>query len=102
MGPRSADRGKGAGELKVPWKEKLQWGRGQLTAESQLVAALVSAITSASMGPRSADRGKLERRATRLAELIASMGPRSADRGKRPVLGRDNAREASFNGAAVS
>ena len=44
------------------------------------MSAMILAVPTASMGPRSIDRGTHAQQGTRL-ELVASMGPRSIDRG---------------------
>src|ERR1700678_2658740 len=61
---------------------QLQWGRDQLIAERQLGRYVTQPELIASMGPRSADRGKHVVWWQATGELLASMGPRSADRGK--------------------
>ncbi len=81
MGPRSADRGildavrEELAEMLLQWgrdqliaelgriwgwattSDKLQWGRDQLIAELHQYHAYLGALSVASMGPRSADRG---------------------------------------------
>ena len=104
----------------------LQWGRGQLTAERITYLVDATENLNASMGPRSADRGKHESPVTSPAkmslqwgrgqltaertawavvsacEFHASMGPRSADRGKRTFDSCRSRFTVGFNGAAVS
>ena len=82
MGPRSADRGKPAGLISSGSRVTLQWGRGQLTAERQNAHDLLKFLAALQWG-----RGQLtaERREPLddvLDPEVASMGPRSADRGK--------------------
>ncbi len=40
-------------------KKKLQWGRGHVTAERSLPPSATNVLPSASMGPRSCDRGEM-------------------------------------------
>src|ERR1035437_1817915 len=59
----------------------LQWGRDQLIAELASVNEWHDPSRSASMGPRSIDRGTKQPTVPTARHAIASMGPRSIDRG---------------------
>src|SRR5258707_662825 len=89
-----------------PMISGLQWGRGPETAERTHAATAQAGSYSASMGPRSGDRGedyfdplvlnrtngfngaavrrprRVGRKASAAAAARASMGPRSGDRGE--------------------
>ena len=104
----------------------LQWGRDLSIAESNDEAAQRLCRRSASMGPRSLDRGIMGEAAEFVLAQPASMGPRSLDRGipspspsptpiqKELQWGRDlsiaesaaqawlSRAAAGFNGAAIS
>ncbi len=62
---------------------KLQWGRDQMIAEMYGSAGYGKARSTASMGPRSNDRGNPLLWLSRVVYSPASMGPRSNDRGNR-------------------
>ena len=115
MGPRSADRGNAAScdcsrlQIALQWgrdqliaemrlayrcavdSQLLQWGRDQLIAEIATTRHSRHRCASASMGPRSADRGNESARSPCNSQL-ASMGPRSADRGNQRASERPAAR----------
>ena len=59
----------------------LQWGRDHVIAEFCRVILLSFGLVSASMGPRSRDRGIFGVQHALSVDLLASMGPRSRDRG---------------------
>src|SRR5579875_2479419 len=80
---------------------KLQWGRDQMIAEMYGSAGYGKARSTASMGPRSNDRGNGLLRQSLFASGQASMGPRSNDRGN-VWLGRvRQGKVYCFNGAAI-
>ena len=81
MGPRSIDRGIQVAGSAVVSAATLQWGRDQLIAELMAVGVFGSNIVSASMGPRSIDRGIAGGNLHCSSIPQASMGPRSIDRG---------------------
>ena len=103
MGPRSGDRGEliSAG-CAMPRRSWLQWGRGPETAESAMRAPMRCARHRGFNGaavrrPRRVAQSSHER----LQRSTASMGPRSGDRGERePTCSRASA-ISGFNGAAV-
>src|SRR5258706_344962 len=64
-----------------PLHARLQWGRDRLVAELPRPSGDLAAPGSASMGPRSIDRGIGQRREPPATAPRASMGPRSIDRG---------------------
>ncbi|SPE35097.1 hypothetical protein SBA6_410047 [Candidatus Sulfopaludibacter sp. SbA6] len=59
----------------------LQWGRAQLSAEMVYAPASAVHVWSASMGPRSIERGNHTSRLRVSPACSASMGPRSIERG---------------------
>ena len=127
MGPRSCDRGSRescapfSSHLPLQWgrghvtaevrrrrahsqhhENELQWGRGHVTAEVVLDRQGASRELSASMGPRSCDRGSRCSTARALRrDGVASMGPRSCDRGSLGGHVGFSALAPRFNGAAV-
>ncbi len=97
MRPRKGGSQNGAQTSRSP----LQWGRGHATAESQRLLAFAFWLGSfngaAVMRPR---KGICEQGQDR-GRIRASMGPRSCDRGKRNRRRVRWAGSACFNGAAV-
>ena len=79
----------------------LQWSRGRMTAESGVADRDTRRPRSASMEPRSDDRGEVAAQLLARAGVLASMEPRSDDRGETSESRASACGRLSFNGAAV-
>ncbi len=84
MGPRSIERGECSFRgIHVISRPLLQWGRAQLSAESNQLVELGDVVSFASMGPRSIERGEsADWQCRDFTDCVASMGPRSIERGE--------------------
>ena len=93
-------------KLTVPWQSfirVLQWGRVLMNAETSLAEDSHRGPRDASMGPRSHERGNVEKvREVHAFFQEASMGPRSHERGNRSKTLPRRRRSGCFNGAAFS
>src|SRR5579875_3881770 len=125
MGPRSGDRGNAITSALLETYALLQWGRDLVIAEicwnvtsiqywyllqwgrDLVIAEICRAIcssgvgSSASMGPRSGDRGNKMVNLKQVEYHGASMGPRSGDRGNTLEFFIQSPVVVSFNGAAI-
>ncbi len=127
MGPRSIERGKSFTRPQpIPFDHALQWGRVQSNAERPIYSQLLVDIVrlqwgrvqsnaerkgclevicfgcTASMGPRSIERGKSHSTHNSNRDRRASMGPRSIERGKHRRRQPPPLRSSCFNGAAFN
>ncbi len=123
MGPRSGDRGNMATRCAPSSRaRRLQWGRDLVIAEivwnvtsiqywyllqwgrDLVIAEICRAIcssgvgSSASMGPRSGDRGNKMVNLKQVEYHGASMGPRSGDRGNTPGILATSTRKGASMG----
>ena len=126
MGPRSDERGNDLMRAQAITAKSLQWGRAPMSAEMiaweghgtplpelQWGRAPMSAeigdkgvelenSISASMGPRSDERGNAVHATVALhAPMNASMGPRSDERGNSAARASTPSWKPGFNGAAL-
>ncbi len=127
MEPRSAERGNhtydlyaghrqysfNGATLSRTWKlparsittvifNELQWSHAQPNVETYLDNTLLAERETASMEPRSAERGNAVLRIGEGAEKSASMEPRSAERGNFKSGANACASSRRFNGATLS
>src|SRR5579884_3678127 len=81
MGPRSIDRGNTGGNWKTLQTLLLQWGRDQLIAEMEQLPLVASQPEALQWGRDQLIAEMAGGCGTGIAEASASMGPRSIDRG---------------------
>ena len=79
--------------------EELQWGHVQMNVEIVGDGDLRDALDTASMGPRSNERGNILAKNEKKDFSFASMGPRSNERGNTFEKVQKTKYNRSFNGA---